>query len=133
MMVMVAIFPKRDSACRVERHNPIRLDRNAYVKFMIRIITYSGLFQKCCEISWDKRIATARPVIDSVITVFVIVFWVAAASSFWFFPSFSEVNLTRAVGKAMSVNREKVEARKLRIDRVPMSVWVRAFVFVTIM
>ena len=46
---------------------------------------------------------------------------------------FSEVNLTRAVGKAMTVNKEKAEARKLRIDRVPMSVWVRAFVFVTIM
>lgn len=81
-MVMVAIFPKRESACRVDLHNDIRLDRNAYVKFMIRIIIYSVLFQKYCEISWDEIVAIARPVMDSVITVFVIVFWVAAASSF---------------------------------------------------
>ena len=77
--------------------------------------------------------AMARPVMDSVITAFVIVFCVAVASSFCFFPSFSEANLTSAVGKEMTVNKEKVEARKLRIDKVPMSVWVRAFVFVTIM
>jgi len=31
------------------------------------------------------------------------------------------------------VRREKTEARKLRIDSVPMSVWVRVFVFVTVM
>ena len=74
-----------------------------------------------------------RPAIDSVITVFVIFFCVAVASSFWFFPSFSDVNLVRAVDSAMTVNKEKVEARKLRIDSVPMSAWVRAFVFVTIM
>ena len=73
-----------------------------------------------------------RPAIDSVITVFVIVFCVAVASSFWFFPSFSEVNFVRAVGNASRVRRENVEARKVRIDSVPMSVWVRAFVFVTI-
>ena len=103
------------------------------MKFRIRIIMYSVLFQKYCEISWDERIATARPIIDNVTTVFIIVFWVAAASSFWFFPSFSDVNLVRAVGKAMTVKRENVEARKLRIDSVPMSAWVRAFVFVTIM
>jgi len=44
-----------------------------------------------------------------------------------------EVNFVRAVGNAIMVRRAKVEARKLRIDMVPMSVWVRAFVFVTIM
>ena len=76
--------------------------------------------------------ATARPIKDNVTTVFVISFWVAAASSFWFFPNFSEVNLTNAVGRAIIVNRENTEAKKVSIDRVPMSVWVKAFVFVTI-
>ena len=71
-----------------------------------------------------------RPAIESVTTVFVTVFCVAVASSFWFFPNFSEVNFVRAVGNASIVRRVNVEARKLRIDRVPMSVWVRAFVFV---
>ncbi len=40
------------------------------------------------------------------------------------------MNLVRAVGRANPVRRENVEARKVRIDSVPMSVWVRAFVFV---
>jgi len=41
--------------------------------------------------------------------------------------------LVRAVGRASPVTRENVAARKFNIDSVPMSVWVRAFVFVTMM
>ena len=43
------------------------------------------------------------------------------------------MNFVNAVGNASVVNNAKPEARKLRSDRVPMSVWVKAFVFVTIM
>ena len=111
----------------------LRLDINANMKFKTMRIKYSVLFHRYCEINCDERMATVKPAVDSMITVFVMVFWVAAASSFWFFPSFSDVNLVRAVGSAMTVNKENVEARKLRIDSVPMSAWVRAFVFVTIM
>ena len=117
----------------MELQRVLMLSRNAYVKFRIRRIIYSVLFHSCCEINCDNRTATAKPAMDSMITVFVTVFWVAVASSFWFFPSFSETNLVRAIGNASSVSNEKVEAKKPRIDRVPMSVWVRAFVFVTIM
>jgi len=56
---------------------------------------------------------------------------VAAASSNWFFPKFSEANFVRAVGRARVVKREKAEVRKDRIDNTPRSVGVRAFVFVT--
>lgn len=61
------------------------------------------------------------------------VFCMEAASSSWFFPIFSEVNLVRAVGKASAVMRMMVDDRKERIDKAPMSASVRAFVFVTAM
>ena len=93
-------------------------------------IAYSGVFHKYCEINCDDRTTIAKPDMDSVRTVFVTVFCIAAASPFWFFPSFSEANLVRAVGRASPVRREKIVARKVKIDSVPMSVWVRAFVFV---
>lgn len=48
------------------------------------------------------------------------------AASFWFLPSFSEVNFVRAVGRASVVMSRKVEERKERMDRIPMSVRVRA-------
>ena len=97
------------------------------------MITYSGLFHKYWEINCDENMVTVNPAMDNVTMIFVIFFWVAVASSFWFFSKLSEVNLVKAVGNASRVSNEKVEARKLRIDRVPMSVWVKAFVFVTIM
>ena len=74
-----------------------------------------------------------NPIIDSARTVFVTVFCTEAASSSWFFPIFSEANLVRAVGRASPVMMMMVEERNERIDRAPMSVWVRAFVFVTAM
>ena len=74
-----------------------------------------------------------NPVTDSIRIVFVTVFCTDAASSSWFFPSFSEANLVSAVGRASPVMRMTVEERNERIDRDPMSVWVRAFVFVTAM
>ena len=77
--------------------------------------------------------AIINPMIVSVRTVFVMVFCTDAASSSWFFPSFSEVNLVNAVGRASPVMRMMVEERKERIDNSPMSVWVKAFVFVTAM
>lgn len=92
---------------------------------------YSGLFNKYCESSCDERVSIAKAAMDSVRTVFVMVFCIAAASPCWFFPSFSEVNFVRAVGRAIKVRRENIEARKLSIERVPRSVWVRAFVLVT--
>ena len=107
------------------------LDKKAEVSINIIRSAYSGLFHKYCESSCDERAATAKPAMDNARMVFVMVFCIAVASPFWFFPSFSEVNLVRAVGRASKVTREKVEARKLRIDSVPMSVWVRTFVFVT--
>jgi len=73
------------------------------------------------------------PTVDSMRTVFVTVFCIAVASSRWLFTRFSEANLVRAVGKPIPVRREKVEARKERMDRTPRSVGVRAFVFVTTM
>ena len=117
----------------MELHRLVMLDRNAKAKFRIRRIMYSGLFHRYCEISCDERVSMAKAAIDRVRTVFVMVFCIAAASSFCFFPSFSEVNFTRAVGNASMVRRVNTEARKLRMDRVPMSVSVRAFVFVTMM
>ena len=133
VMVIVAIFPKRYSACKIDLQRNSMLNRNAYVKFRIMRNIYSVLFHSCLEINWDNKTATAKPAIDSMATVFVTVFWVAVASSVWFFPNFSEMNLVNAVGNASRVSNEKVEAKKLRIDKVPMSVWVRTFVFVTIM
>ena len=109
------------------------LDRNAWMSIKTMRNAYSGLFHKYCESSCDERAAIAKPAMDSVRTVFVTVFCIAVASPCWFFPSFSEVNLVRAVGRASRVRRENVEARKLRIESVPMSVGVRAFVFVTMM
>ena len=109
------------------------LDSNAKAKFRIRRITYSGVFHRYCEISCDERAATVKPAMESVRTVFVTVFCMAVAFPCWFFPSFSEVNFVRAVGNASIVRRAKVEARKLRIDSVPISVWLRAFVCVTMM
>ena len=114
----------------MDLHRAIMLDRNAFARIRIMRNTYSELFNKYCESDRDERAAIAKLTMDSVRTVFITVFCTAAASPFWFFPSFSEVNLVRAVGRASPVRREKVEARKLRIDSVPMSVWVRAFVFV---
>lgn len=98
---------------------------------MIRIITNSELFQKYCDINWDKMIDTVMPIIDSVITVLSITFRIAVASIL--FPDFSEVNLTKAAGKAITVNNENVDERKFKIDSVPISVWDSAFVFVAIM
>ena len=74
-----------------------------------------------------------NPATERVRTVFVMVFCTEAASSNWFFPSFSEANLVNAVGRANPVIRMMVEERKERIDNSPMSVWVKAFVFVTAM
>ena len=91
------------------------------------------MFQRYCESIPDERAATAKPAADSMRTALVTVFCIAVASSRWFFPRFSEANLVRAVGKPIPVRREKVEARKERIDRTPRSVGVRAFVFVTTM
>ena len=98
------------------------LSKKAYMKFSIIKIIYWVLSHSCWEISCDNRIVTMKPIMDIVRTAFVIVFWIAAASSFCFLPSFSEVNLARAVGNASSVNKEKDEDRKPRIDRVPRSV-----------
>ncbi len=67
-----------------------------------------------------------------MITVLVMVLWMEAASSGRFLPRFSEANLVRAVGSASAVKRQKVVAMKSRMDRIPMSVWVRAPVLVTI-
>jgi len=74
-----------------------------------------------------------NPIVDSARTVFVTVLCVEAASSSWFFPMFSDVNLVKAVGKASPVIRMMMEDRKERIDNAPISVWVSAFVFVTAM
>ncbi len=131
VMLRVAIFPKRYSAWRVERHRACMLDRTAYAKFRIRRIMYSGLFHRNCEINWEERATTAKPTMDNVRTVFVMVLCTAVASPCCSFSSFSEVNFTRAVGNERRVRRENVEARKVRMERVPMSVWVRAFVCVT--
>ena len=43
------------------------------------------------------------------------------------------MNFVKAVGKASVVRSMKVEEMKVRMDRIPISVWVRAFVFVTMM
>ena len=103
------------------------------MKFRIRSIIYSGLLQRNCESSCDKRAAIKKPAMDRIKMVFVMVFCIPVASPCWFFPSFSEVNFVRAVGNVSIVKRPNVEAMKLRRDRVPMSVWVRAFVCVTMM
>jgi len=63
----------------------------------------------------------------------VAVLWTSAAFFNWSFPKLLEANLVRAVGRSNRVKREKVEARKDRMDRTPRSVGVRAFVFVTTM
>lgn len=41
--------------------------------------------------------------------------------------------VVKAVGKASLVKREKADVRKVKMDRTPMSVGVRAPVFVTMM
>ena len=74
-----------------------------------------------------------KPIIDNATVVFITVFCIAVASLFWFFPNFSEVNFVRAVGNDINVNKVKAEAKKLKIESIPISAWVRAFVFVTIM
>ena len=43
------------------------------------------------------------------------------------------MNFVKAVGKAIVVRSRKIEERKVRMDRIPMSVWVRALVFATTM
>lgn len=89
--------------------------------------------KRYCESWFDSRMAIMNPTMDSARTVLVTVFCVEAASSSWFFPMFSDVNLVRAVGKASPVMRMMIEDRKERMDRAPISVWVKAFVFVTAM
>ena len=86
---------------------------------------YSGLLHRNCETT-EERVATAKPIRENATTVFVTVLSIAMASPFWFFPSFSEANLVMAVGSASKVRRENAEAKKLRIDSVPMSVSLKS-------
>ena len=83
---------------------------------------YSGFFNRYWESIEDKRTATINPTIEKAKTILKTVFCVDEASSFWFFTKFSEVNFVRAVFKFNTVRRENVEARKLIIERIPISV-----------
>lgn len=53
-----------------------------------------------CESSCDERAIIAKPAVDSARKVLATVFCLAVAPPSWFFPSFSEANLVRAVGSA---------------------------------
>jgi len=90
-----------------------------------------GVPQKYCDIVSELKAVIAKPDMDSIRMTLVAVFWITAASFNWSFPRFSEANFVRAVGRSNRVKREKVEARKDRMERTPRSFGVRAFVFVT--